>query len=143
MDIRVERTIDRPATEVAAFFFDAANNPSWQSGMKSCEWTTEPPIAIGSIYDQVAEFRGKPVLTTFEVTEYEPGRKIRIESIKSTFPIQVTRQVEPISELSCRVSADISGQPRGLMRFLTVIGKRMVRKPIEADYDRLVEYFLA
>ena len=141
MIIRVERTIPSPASEVAPFFLDMSNNAIWQSGMKSCHWTTDPPIQTGSIYEQVAEMRGKPVTSTFEVTEYEPGRKIRIESIKSTFPIQVTRQVESLGEAQCRVSADISGQTGGVMRILTIIGKRVAKRSIEQDYDRLVEHF--
>lgn len=141
MEFHVERTIEASAAEVAPFFFDATNNPSWQGGMKSCEWTTEPPIAMGSIYEQVAEFRGKPVNTTFEVTEYQPDRIIRIESIESTFPIQVTRRVEPLDSGRCRVSADISGQPGGALRVLTMVGKRVAKRSIETDYDRLVEYF--
>ena len=140
MQIHVERTIDKPAAEVAPFFFDAANNTTWQEGMKSCEWTTEPPIAIGSIYEQIAEFRGKPVISTFEVTKYEPGNEIRFESIKSTFPIQVTRRVVPIDGSSCRVSADVSGDTGGVFRILSFIGKRMVKRSIEKDYDRLVEH---
>lgn len=141
MRIQVERRIPAPAEEVAAFFFDAANNPSWQSGMKSCEWTTDPPIAVGSLYEQVAEFRGKPVVSVFEVTELDAGRRMRIESIESTFPIQVTRTVEPIDDTACRVAADVTGQPGGVIRLLTFLGERMARKSIEADYDRLVLHF--
>jgi hypothetical protein len=110
--------------------------------MKSCEWTTEPPIRIGSQYRQEAEFRGKPVLSTFEVTELDDTH-MRIESIESTFPIQVTRSVEPIDEATCRVLADVSGEPGGVMRILTVIGARIAKRSIEADYDRLVDHFEA
>lgn len=141
MDIHVERTISRSADEVADFFFNVANNVLWQSGMKSCEWTSEPPIAVGSTYEQVAEFRNKPVVSTFEVTEYEPGRRMRIESIKSTFPIQVTRTVEPIDDSSCRVVADVSGTTGVVFKLLDKLGERMARKSIEADYDRLVGHF--
>ena len=141
MDIHVERTIDAPAEEVAPFFFDASNNLVWQSGMKSCEWTSEPPIAVGSTYEQVAEFRNKPVVSTFEVTEYEPGKRIRIESTKSTFPIQVTRSVEPVDEESCIVRAHVAGQPGGIIKLLSRIGERLARNSIEADYNRLVEHF--
>lgn len=141
MEMRVERVVDQRVAVVAPFFFDASNNPTWQDGMISCEWTTEPPIRVGSIYDQKAEFRGRPITTTFEVTEYQPEHLIRIESTESSFPIQVTRRVEPIDENRCRVSADIAGQPRGLMRILAGIGSRRVKKSIEADYDRLVKRF--
>lgn len=141
MEIHIERTIERPADEVFKFLADVGNNLTWQSGMKSCEWTTDPPIAVGSRYKQVAEFRNKPVVSTFEVTSYEPGHAIRYESIESTFPIQVTRTVEPAGDGSCRVTADVSGQPGGVMRLLTFLGERVARKSIEADYDRLVEHF--
>ncbi len=141
MDIHVEREIKRPADEVAAFFFDVANNLEWQSGMKSCEWTSEPPIAVGSTYEQVAEFRGKPVISTFEVTDFVPGKSMRVESIKSTFPIQVTRTVESLTDSSCKVQAHVSGQPAGVIRIFSFLGERAVKKSIEADYDRLVEHF--
>ena len=139
MRINVERTVRRPAAEVTPFFFDVVNNPVWQSGMRSCEWTTEPPIRVGSQYDQEAEFRGKPVISTFEVTELTADR-MRIESIESTFPIQVTRSVEAIDGSSCRVAADITGQPGGVVRILSFIGARVAKRSIEADYDRLVAH---
>ncbi len=141
MDIHVERTIGASAESVAPFFLDVANNVQWQSGMRSCEWTSEPPIAVGSTYEQVAEFRKKPVVSTFEVVAYEPGRTMQIESIESTFPIQVTRTVTPIDESTCRVEAHISGQPPVFLRLLERLVERDARKSIEADYDRLVEQF--
>ena len=140
MRIRVERTINRPAGEVTPFFFDVTNNPLWQSGMKSCEWTTDPPIGVGSQYHQEAEFRGKPVVSTFEVTELTEHR-MRIESVESTFPIQVTRIVEAIDDASCRVAADITGQPGGVIRILSFVGARVAKRSIEADYGRLVAHF--
>lgn len=141
MEINVVRTINKPADDVAAFFFDVANNTTWQSGMKRCEWTSQPPIGVGSTYEQEAEFRKKPVVSTFEVTEYEPGRRMRIESVKSTFPIQVTRTIEPIDDTSCTVRARISGKPGVVFKVLEKIGERIARKSIEADYDRLVAHF--
>lgn len=140
MDIHIERTINRPAEDVAAFFLDVANNTKWQSGITSCEWTSEPPIGVGSTFEQVAEVRNKPVVSTFEVTEYEPGRRMRIESLKSNFPIQVTRVIEPVDDRTCRVTADVSGQPAITFRLLEKIGERAVKRSIEADYDRLVEH---
>lgn len=52
----------------------------------------------------------------------------------------MTRRVEPVDEGHCRVSGDISGQPGGVMRMLAGIGQRMVKRSIEADYDRLVKH---
>lgn len=75
--------IDRPAGEVFEFLSDMANNPRWQSGMRSCAWTSEPPIGVGSTYSQTATFLSKDIITEFEVVEFEPGSRIRITSTKA------------------------------------------------------------
>lgn len=141
MDIWVERTVDRPAPEVFGFLSDAANNPTWQHGMVECRWTSPPPIQVGSTYEQTARFMGRPVVSVFAVTAFEPGARIDIETVESTFPIRVTRIVEPVAPERCRVRARISGGPTGLWRLLAPLTDRLARRSIEADYDRLVEYF--
>lgn len=92
MEVRISRDISRPADDVFAFFADASNNPRWQRGMMSCRWSSEPPIAVGSTYDQRARFLGRDIVSSFVVTKFEPGRLIEIETVQSTFPIQVTRR---------------------------------------------------
>lgn len=140
MRMSAERTISRPTDEVAEFFFDASNNPKWQKGMASCEWVSEPPIRVGSTYEQLARFMGRDVRSTFVVTDFEPGRSIRIETIESTFPIQVERRVEPIDESSSRVTAEITGGPEGgLMKMLSPLMAGRAQKSVDNDYDRLVQ----
>lgn len=139
MRLRAERVIPRPAEEVAEFFLDAGNNPYWQSGMARCEWTTPPPLGVGSRYDQEASFMGRKVLSTFRVTDHQPGRLIEIETITGPFPIRVTRTVEPIAEHSSRVTAEILGEPGGLMGLLAPLTRRLAQRSVDADYDRLVD----
>lgn len=124
--------IDRPAAEVFAYVADFANNPEWQGGMTSCRWTSDPPMVVGATYAQEARFLGRAIHTHFRVSAVDPGRSISIESTKSTFPIQVTRRVEP-TETGCRVTAHIRGQPSGLMRLFS----GMVRRSVAKDYREL------
>jgi hypothetical protein len=139
VDFRVSRDISRPADEVFAFFSDASNNTRWQQGMVLCRWTSNPPISEGSTYEQRARFMGRNILSSFAVTRFVPGRLIEIETVKSTFPIQVTREVEPTGPESSRVRAHIRGGPEGLLRFLEPLMARSAKKSIESDYDRLVD----
>ena len=140
MKMSVTREIARPADEVFKYFADASNNPSWQKGMQSCEWTSEPPIGKGSTYSQHARFMGKDIRSSFVVTEFEPGRLIAIETVESTFPIQVERRVESTGPDSCRVSAQIGGGPeRGLAKLLEPMMAGSAQRSIDRDYDRLVE----
>lgn len=137
MEMTAERTVARPADEVFAYFADASNNPAWQRGMETCEWTTEPPIDVGSRYRQRARFAGRDVISVFEVTAYVPGRRIRIETIESSFPIQVTRTVEPAGDDRCVVSATITGGPQ-LPWPISWLVRRMAQRSVDADYDRLL-----
>ena len=138
--LTARREIARPSAEVFDFFSDASNNPKWQKGMISCEWSSPGPIEVGSTYSQHARFMGRDVVSSFVVTELEQGRSITIETTASTFPIRVTRTVEPIDESSCRVSADISGGPEnGLIRLIGPLVEKRAQKSVDADYDRLVQ----
>lgn len=137
MTLGARKTIGRPAEEVFSFVADVENNPEWQSGMTSCEWTTPPPIRVGSTYRQTASFLGRPVISTFEVTEFEPDRLIRFTTIESSFPIDVVRRVEPVADGTCQVVAEISGEPPGPGVLAPVI-RRIAQRSVDGDYDRLV-----
>lgn len=140
MKMTATRQINRPADEVFAFLADATNNPKWQDGMVACEWRTPPPIGADSIYEQHARFMGRDVKSVFVVTEHEPGRSIKIETIESTFPITVQRWVEQTGPRSCTVNAKIGGGPTGLMRLLEPLVARRAQRSVDADYDRLQIY---
>ena len=73
MRLSASQIIQRPADEVFGFVADVTNNPRWQRGMRSCAWTSPPPITVGSTYRQEASFLGRPLVTDFEVVDHEPG----------------------------------------------------------------------
>lgn len=129
--------VRRPADEVFAYISDMSNNPQWQSGMKSCRWTTEPPIAVGSRYDQLATFLGKVITSRFEVVEYEPGRCIRIVTYESTFGLDITRMVEPVDETTCRVTAIVKGEQAGVFKLFGPLLSKMVASSVRRDYEAL------
>ena len=133
LDFKHAIDIARPGPEVFAFVANFENNPRWQAGMRACRWTSDEPMVVGATYVQEARFLGRRIDTHFRVSELSPGRQISIESVKSTFPIQVTRSVEPIDERSCRVTAHIRGQPTGLLKLFS----GMVRKQVTKDYRQL------
>ena len=104
--------------------------------MKSCEFTTEPPLRVGSRYKQVVVFLGREIISEFEVQECEPNQMIYFHSISGTFPIRVRRSVEQQGSIP-RFFAVIEGDPDGLMKLFSPFVLRMMRNNIEADYRRL------
>ena len=129
--------ISRRADVVFDYLADMANNPLWQNGMSSCHWTSEPPIAVGSTYSQVAKFLWMEILTEFEVVEFVPGSSIRIVSTKSTFPLDITRTVKAVSDNLTEVQAYIKGEPAGMMGVLAPLTRPLANRSVQRDYAGL------
>ena len=135
----IDIVIDRPAAEVFAYLSDFEQNPTWQNGMKSCVWVTEPPTTIGSRYEQKASFAGREINSTFEVIDYTAGSRVKAMTIESTFPITFTRWVSPLDGSRTRVQVLIEGDSSGLFRMLEPLMAPLVRRSIRKDYARLKE----
>lgn len=139
IEVEVTIQVDRAPDEVFAFWSDWTNNPRWQSGMERCTWTSEPPLRVGSTYDQEARFLGRPIRSSFEVVEYEPDRRIRIRTTAGTLPLDITREVLPQPDGGTTLHAIIRGEPTGVLRLLGPLTQRMVERNVRADYARLQE----
>jgi len=140
--LTVRTEVDVPAPIAYAYVADSSNNKVWQSGIQSTEWTSPPPIVVGSTYDQRLDF--KNTVTGYEITAIEPGHSITTESRDgATFPTTVTRTVVPLSESRCRITVDLIGYPRGIRRLVKPLVVKVVRDSIEADYRRLKRHLEA
>lgn len=139
IEVRAAVDIERPAPEVFAFLADMANNPSWQQGMQRCTWTSDPPLRLGSTYDQEASFLGRAIVSSFEVVEFVDGERIRIATTSGTMPIDVTRTVAPLGDHRSRAAAVVRGEPGGWMRAAGPVMRLLVGASVRRDYRRLKE----
>ena len=135
--ISVGVDVERPANTVFEFVSDFENNPRWQRGMTSCRWTSPPPRGVGSTYDQVAGFLGRRIVSSFEVVEHLPGRRVKITSTAGPFPITETRTVQPLGEGRSHVSAIVEGDAGGFFRLAAPILRALVQRSVRGDYARL------
>ena len=137
VDVTTSIEIDRPAEDVFAFVSDFTNNPRWQRGQRSCTWTSPPPLRVGSTYDQHARFLGRDVVNSFRVVEHDPGRRVRFTSASGSFPLTITRTVEPLGAARARFSEHVSGEPGGFFRLAEPVLRPLVRSAIRRDFPRL------
>lgn len=137
IDTSTSIEIDRPAGEVFAFVSEFPNNPRWQRGQRSCRWTSEPPLRVGSTYDQHARFLGKDMVNSFRVVEHEDGRRVRFTSVSGTFPLTITRTVEPIDGSRSRFTEHVQGDPGGVFRIAEPLLRLLVKRSIKRDFPRL------
>ena len=135
--VAVTKDIERPAGDVFAFVSNFENNPRWQRGMRSCRWTSAPPHGVGSTYDQVARFLGKEIVSSFEVVEHDPGRRVKITSTAGPFPITETRVVAPRGERGATVTAVVEGDASGFFRLAAPVLRLLVERSVRGDYGRL------
>ena len=138
INVRVSVDVDRPPAEVFGYLEDAENNPRWIPNMRSCRWTTPPPVAVGSRYEQTSEFLGRRIQTGFEVTEHDPGHRVTIESREgSSFPIKVTRIVSPRADGGSHVIEEVEGDASRFYAIATPLLRAMVARNIRRDYRNL------
>lgn len=135
MKITQTITIDVPPSKVFDFISNFENNPKWQNGMKSCKIIDNQPLGIGQTYDQIAEFLGKTIVSTFQVIEFDPGHLVKATTIKSSFPITFTRIVE--GDSTSHVTAIVEGDSKGFFKIFSPIMTWMVKSSIKKDYERL------
>jgi uncharacterized membrane protein len=129
--------IDRPAADVFAFVSEFPNNPRWQRGQRECRWTSPPPLRVGSTYEQHARFLGRDLVNSFRVIELDPGRRVKFTSTAGTFPLTITRTVEPLGDSRARFTEQVAGDPRGVYRIAEPILRQLVKHTIKRDFPRL------
>jgi hypothetical protein len=137
IDITTSVEIERNAAAMFEYLADFENNPPWQRGMRSASWTSQPPVAVGSTYDQIARFVGREIRTSFEVTALEPARSITITSTAGSFPVTITRTVAALGAGRSKATAHVSGDSSRFLRIADPIAQWLVRRAVTGDYARL------
>ncbi|MEM7371033.1 MAG: SRPBCC family protein [Bacteroidota bacterium] len=136
LTVTTEVIIHRPIEEVFDFIANMENNPSWQNGMLSCRYTSDPPHVQEATYDQVAKFMGREIVSSFTILEFDRPNKIKGSSPEGSFPITFTRMLEK-TEQGTKVSALIEGDPSGFFKLAAPLMKGKVAKSVKEDYLRL------
>ena len=69
-------TIDRPVEEVFAFASNFEKHEEWGSVVSGVVKTSEGPLGVGTSYRGTAQFLGRQMEWTSEVTEFQPPEKV-------------------------------------------------------------------
>jgi uncharacterized membrane protein len=137
VDVRTDIEIDRPRGEVAAFAADPDNATSWYENIKSVEWETEPPLAVGSRIAFVAEFLGRRLAYTYEIRLFVPGEQLVMSTSEGVFPMETTYTWEDTPSGGTRMSLRNRGEPAGFARFAAPLMATQMRRANRKDLERL------
>ena len=137
VDVTTETVIDRPSTEVAAFAGNPSNAPRWYVNIKSVNWKTPPPMRVGSKLDFTAHFLGRRIDYTYEVAEWEPGRRLVMRTEQGPFPMETTYTWEPAGEGRTRMTLRNRGGSAGFFKVADRLQAVAIRRATSRDLARL------
>ena len=139
VDIVTETVIRRPPAEVAAYAGDPVNAPEWYANIKSVDWRTPPPMALGSEIAFVAAFLGRQLSYTYEIADLEPGRRLVMRTTDGPFPMETTYTWEPTDDGATRMTLRNRGRPTGFASEAGPMMAAAMRRANTADLARLKE----
>ena len=89
--------IRRPTAEVFAFLADFENIPRWNYAIVETHKTSQGPIGVGTIYQQVRSVPSRSE-EQFELTAYDPPRRLAIRGQLGPFPSRLSYALDAILE---------------------------------------------
>jgi carbon monoxide dehydrogenase subunit G len=128
-----DTTIRRPVEDVFDYLADPRNELHWLPGAKSVEHTSEGELGLGSTFIGEYERAGRVEL---EIVEFERPSRVTFRARSKMVNFDDAVQLTPV-EGGTRLIARMTANPQGLMRLVTPLMGRTMRKQFAANWDQL------
>jgi uncharacterized membrane protein len=137
VDVVSEITIARPRADVAAYAADPDNATVWYENIKSVEWESPPPLAVGSRVAFVAQFLGRGLTYTYEVVELIPGERFVMRTAQGPFPMETTYIWQDAGEETTLMTLRNRGEPAGFAKLTAPMVAAAMGRANRKDLERL------
>ena len=136
MEVRGTVDIGRPVADVFGYIMDVSNNPKWETGVLEMEWTSEPPIRVGSTGRRVESQMGRDE-GTWEITEWEENKVAAMTFESPRFAGAGGWQFEE-NNGGTQLTYWFRGDPKPLLwKLLVPLFSPMFRRQVKKDFLRL------
>jgi uncharacterized membrane protein len=138
--IKIENSvlINRPVEEVFAFVANVENLPLWAGPVTEAKQISEGPIGVGTTQIQSAQFLGREMETTQEVTEYELNKKLSTKSTSGPLPLEIHYTFEPFGE-GTKIRLEGNLDAGGFFKLAEPLVGRMLNRQTASDAQTLKE----
>ena len=139
VDVRTQIEIERQRSDVAAYAADPDNATTWYENIKAVEWETPRPLTVGSRVAFVAEFLGRTLSYTYEITELAGDERLVMSTSEGPFPMETTYIWEDAAAGTTRMTLRNRGEPAGFKAMAAPLMARAMRRANDKDLRRLKE----
>lgn len=137
VDVTTDIEVGRPIDEVAAYVADPTNAPQWYDNIKSVDWKTEPPVAVGSRVAFVANFLGRELAYTYEIVELRPGERLVMRTAEGPFPMETTYTWRATGRSTTHMTLRNRGTPSGFSKLVAPFMARAMKRANTKDLAKL------
>ncbi|MGA8016305.1 MAG: SRPBCC family protein [Candidatus Dormiibacterota bacterium] len=137
VDVQTMIDINRPRNDVAAYAAHPDNATSWYKNIKSVEWRSPKPLAVGSRIAFVAQFLGRSLEYTYEVKEWVPGERFVQSTTEGPFPMETIYTWEDNGTGGTRMKLRNRGRPAGFSKVVAPLMVGSMRRANRKDLQRL------
>ena len=139
VDVSVETVIARPRDVVAAYVADPDHATSWYVNIKSVQWKTPRPLAVGSQFLFTAAFLGRTLTYTYEVVQLVPDRRFVMRTAEGPLPMETTYEWDDAGPGATRMTLRNRGEPSGFGGVAAPMMAMAMRRANTKDLRRLKE----
>ena len=137
--IKVETSVlvNQPIEKVFEFVTTPENDAQWYIGVESRDHTPDEPAGVGSTSLSEIRFLGVPVSVEWEVTGYDPPKRIDVKTIKGPVSITSGYTFEATAEGQTKVKVHGEADLEGVFDLAEPLVERMAQRQWEASFENL------
>lgn len=127
--------IQRPVEDVFAFLADFQNIPKWNYAIVETTKVSPGPVGVGTTYQQTRSVPSRSE-EGFEVTVFEPARRLEVQGKIGPFRARIGYLLEP-SGGGTRLRNAVDLQSSGPLKLVAPLADSRVKHAVAANLERL------